>query len=59
MSDVNNDAVTNEDIVIIEGQQDRWDPAIPSIDVAADSGVLEVRRLVERLIAQEEGTLET
>lgn len=43
----------HEDIEIIEGQQQRWDPAIPSIDVAADAGVLEVRRVMERLIAAE------
>ena len=33
----------NEDIVIIEGQQDRWNPAQSSIDVSADAGVLDVR----------------
>lgn len=43
----------HEDIEIIEGQQQRWDPDFPSIDVAADAGVLEVRRVMERLIAAE------
>jgi phenylpropionate dioxygenase-like ring-hydroxylating dioxygenase large terminal subunit len=45
----------NEDIVIIEGQQDRWNPAQSSIDVGADAGVLDVRRLMTRLIAEEAG----
>jgi phenylpropionate dioxygenase-like ring-hydroxylating dioxygenase large terminal subunit len=43
----------NEDIVIIEGQQDRWNPDQATIDVGADAGVLDVRRLMERLIAEE------
>mgnify|MGYP006101174447 CR=1 FL=1 len=42
-----------EDIVIIEGQQDRWNPAPATIDVGADAGALEVRRLLERVIAGE------
>jgi len=45
----------NEDIVIIEGQQDRWNPAQGTVDVGADAGVLEVRRLMARLIADENG----
>jgi hypothetical protein len=43
----------NEDITIIEGQQDRWNENIAKIDVGADAGALEVRRLVDRLIAKE------
>ena len=47
----------NEDIVIIEAQQDRWDGS-PKIDVGADAGALEVRRLVNRLITEENKTSE-
>ena len=36
----------NEDIVIIEGQQDRWNPAIPSIDVAAEQAALYAKQRV-------------
>ena len=43
----------NEDIAIIEGQQVRWNTKIPKIDVVADSGALQVRRLMERLIEEE------
>jgi len=39
--------------VIIEGQQDRWNEEISKVDVGADAGALEVRRLVDRLIAEE------
>lgn len=45
----------NEDLVIIEGQQARWRPEQPTVDVTADGGVLQVRRLMERLIAGEAG----
>lgn len=45
----------NEDIVIIEGQQTRLDPDRPTIDVTADAGQLATRRLLERLIAEEQG----
>jgi hypothetical protein len=43
----------NEDITIIEGQQDRWNENISKIDVGVDAGALEVRRLVDRLVAEE------
>ena len=43
----------NEDIVIIEAQQARWNNEISKIDVGADSGALEVRRLMKRLIKKE------
>lgn len=46
----------NEDIVIIEAQQERWNPDIPSVDVGADAAVLQVRQLMERLIAEETET---
>jgi len=46
----------NEDLVIIEGQSRRLDPGIPTIDINADSGPLEVRRLMARLIAEETQT---
>ena len=43
----------NEDIAIIEGQQDRLRPDTDEIDLRADTGVLEVRRLLKRLAAEE------
>lgn len=43
----------NEDLVIIEAQQQRMDSAIPTVDVNADSGVLQARRLLDRLLAAE------
>ena len=43
----------NEDIVIIAAQQARWNNEISKIDVGADSGALEVRRLMKRLIKKE------
>lgn len=43
----------NEDIVIIEGQQTRWNTKISKIDVGADSGALQVRRLMKGLIKEE------
>ena len=49
----------NEDIVIIEGQQSRLDPDRPTIDVGADAGQLATRRLLERLIAEEQGEATT
>ena len=45
----------NEDILIIEGQQARLDPARRTIDVTADAGQLATRRLLEGLIADEAG----
>jgi vanillate O-demethylase monooxygenase subunit len=41
----------NEDLAIIEGQQQRLDPGRPTIDVNADAGVLQVRRVFDRLLA--------
>ena len=43
----------NEDILIIEGQQARWNTEMSRIDVRADVGALEVRRLMKRLIRDE------
>ncbi len=43
----------NEDIAIIEGQHARWDPTREHADVAADAGMLQVQRLMEKLIADE------
>jgi vanillate O-demethylase monooxygenase subunit len=42
-----------EDLAIIEGQQRRLDPARPTVDVNADAGVLQVRRVFERLLDRE------
>ena len=45
-----------EDVVIIEAQQDRMDrarPDKPIIDIAADAGVLQGRRLLDSMIAAE------
>jgi vanillate O-demethylase monooxygenase subunit len=43
----------NEDLEIIEGQSRRLDPDSPTIDLNADAGALEVRRLMVRLIAEQ------
>lgn len=43
----------NEDLVILEGQQQRLDTAIPTVDVNGDAGQLQARRVMERLIAAE------
>ncbi len=43
----------NEDLVILEGQFQRLDPEIPTVDISADAGALEVRRLMARLIEDE------
>ena len=45
-----------EDVVIIEGQQDRMDRASPDkpiVDIQADAGVLQGRRLLDAMIAAE------
>lgn len=42
-----------EDIAIIEGQQVRRDPAIPTVDAAQDAGQLAMRQQLERAIAEE------
>ena len=49
-----------EDIAIIEAEQRiiDLDPAAPQIDVMGDTGGLQARRLLERLIAEEEGVAE-
>jgi phenylpropionate dioxygenase-like ring-hydroxylating dioxygenase large terminal subunit len=47
----------NEDLVIIEGQSRRMNSDIPTIDINADSGPLEVRRLMTRLIAEQTDTV--
>lgn len=41
----------NEDLVILEGQAARLDPAIPTIDVSADAAAIAARQLLARLIA--------
>lgn len=43
----------NEDLVVLEGQFQRLDPERPTVDITADAGALEVRRLMTRLIADE------
>ena len=40
----------NEDLAIIEGQQQRLDSGRPTVDVNADAGVLQVRRVFDRLL---------
>jgi len=49
-----------EDIAIIEAEQliIDLDPAAPQIDVMGDAGGLQARRLLERLIAEEQGVIE-
>ncbi len=41
----------NEDLVILEAQQQRWNEAIPTIDLNADAGALQARRVMEQLLA--------
>jgi phenylpropionate dioxygenase-like ring-hydroxylating dioxygenase large terminal subunit len=41
----------NEDLVILEAQQQRWDAAIPSIDLNADAGGMQARRVLDGLLA--------
>jgi phenylpropionate dioxygenase-like ring-hydroxylating dioxygenase large terminal subunit len=45
----------NEDLTIIEGQQQRLDAGIPTVDINADAGAVAVRRLFDRLLAEEAG----
>ena len=40
----------NEDLVILEAQQQRWNEAIPTIDLIADAGVMQARRLLDSLL---------
>jgi len=41
----------NEDLVILEAQQARWNEAIPTIDLTADAGALQARRVLDSLLA--------
>jgi len=47
-----------EDLAIIKGQQQNIDlnPHATRLNIAADSGGMQVRRIVERLIEKERGT---
>lgn len=49
------DHTFNEDVEIIEGQQRviEANPAAPTLDINHDAGMMQVRRLMDRLIAQE------
>ena len=40
----------NEDLVILEAQQERWTDTIPTIDLNADSGGMQVRRVLDALL---------
>ena len=39
-----------EDLVILEAQQECWTDAIPTIDLNADAGGLQARRMLDGLI---------
>lgn len=43
----------NEDLVILEAQQQRWNEAIPSIDLNADAGGMQARRMIDGLLANQ------
>ena len=43
----------HEDLAIVEAQQLRMDPCVPTVDVNGDAGVLQGRRLLDRLLADE------
>lgn len=43
----------NEDLVILEAQQQRWDKAIPSIDLNADAGGMQASRMIDGLLANQ------
>jgi phenylpropionate dioxygenase-like ring-hydroxylating dioxygenase large terminal subunit len=43
----------NEDLVILEAQQERWTGAVPTIDLAADAGALQARRVLDGLLEAE------
>ena len=40
----------NEDLVILEAQQERWTDTIPTIDLYADSGGMQARRVPDVLL---------
>ncbi|MGA0313951.1 MAG: Rieske 2Fe-2S domain-containing protein [Alphaproteobacteria bacterium] len=40
----------HEDLVILEAQQERYTDTIPRVDLAADSALFQVRRVLDRLI---------
>ena len=44
----------HEDLEILEGQQRRRDPALPTIDVNADAGALQFRRALDRLLREQD-----
>lgn len=41
----------NEDLVILEAQQERWTNAVPTVDLTADAGALQARRVLDGLLA--------
>lgn len=43
----------NEDLVILEAQQQRWNEGIPTIDLNADSGGMQARRVIDGLLANQ------
>jgi phenylpropionate dioxygenase-like ring-hydroxylating dioxygenase large terminal subunit len=43
----------NEDLVILEAQQERWTDTVPRVDLNADAGALQARRVMDRLLAEQ------
>lgn len=43
----------NEDLVILEAQQLRWNETIPTIDLNADAGAMQARRVLDGLLADQ------
>ena len=43
----------NEDLVILEAQQLRWSDSRPTIDINADAGLLQARRVIDRLLGDQ------
>lgn len=43
----------NEDLAILEAQQERWTDAVPRVDINADAGALQARRVMDGLLAAE------
>ena len=52
-------AVFDEDKVVLEGQQKRMseNPSAPSIDINADAPNIQVRRMIDEMIAEEQAEL--
>jgi phenylpropionate dioxygenase-like ring-hydroxylating dioxygenase large terminal subunit len=48
----------HEDLAILQGQQKRLDPAMPTIDVNADAGAIQFRRVLDRLLSEQSGAAE-